>query len=71
MEFGISTNGLGKCTLVRKPDAVGKDANMLAQSTLLVEHIAAHVWPFAEQAIERIADRRAPGLQRAIGHNLP
>src|SRR5690348_15612186 len=51
---------------MRQALPVGEDAYMFAQSSLLVEHIAAHRRLVCEQRIERRADGFAVRLARAL-----
>lgn len=56
--------------LMRQAPAIDKDADVLAQPTLLVDDITAHVRTFIEDGAERHPDRRARGAQRPVRHNL-
>ena len=55
---------------LRQPHTVGEDADVLAQSAPLVEHVAAHMRPRGEQLAERIADGRAFRLHWSVRHHL-
>ena len=56
-----------KRRIMRQPHAVGKDADMLAQTPLVVEHVGAHVRALVEHAAERVADRAARGRSGPSG----
>ena len=54
-----------------QPLAVGKDADVLAQASLVIEHIAAHMRFRAEQVLKRFANCRTWGGERRVRHQLP
>src|SRR5690242_5056716 len=56
--------------VARQPRAIDEDADVLAQISAVVEHIAAHLWQAGEHVRERVADGRALRLDRLAGHQL-
>ena len=70
------------CSLVSRPDrlaervarlqprAVDENADVLAQTPAVIEHIGAQLRSGGEQGVERLANRRAIGLQRAVRDEL-
>src|SRR5580700_2956682 len=70
IKFGVWADPARKRTIVRKPLAVGKDTDVLAQPALVVEHIAAHMRLPGDEIVQRFADRRAGRGNRPVGHEV-
>src|SRR3984893_10230892 len=70
IKLGVGADAARQRTVVREPLAVGKDADVLAEPALVVEHIAAHMRPPGDEIVQRFADGHAGRRQRAVGHEV-
>src|SRR5262249_35311101 len=68
MKRAVASDFTSERVGVCKPRAVGEDADMLAQTAAVVEHIGAHLRSLGENRVEGGANRGAVGLQRAVGN---